>query len=173
MSDTKSHIFDPPGHGLIGGHYFRSWCPYVCTSVTKTTPTLVPWKQNTIYARTLAGAWWVILNLPDLFSLIVWQYFYETKILHTRFSVFKVFFCNKGARFPCLSGCLSHTYKEVSTWYMNGIMWQLYTHIYKLCIQYNTGSLRGEKKTFRIKNNKILREKHIFNHVDLFIICSH
>ena len=29
-------IIDPPGHGRIGGHYFRAWCPYVRTSITKT-----------------------------------------------------------------------------------------------------------------------------------------
>ena len=33
---TKKGIFDPPGQCRIGGHYFRTWCPSVRPSITKT-----------------------------------------------------------------------------------------------------------------------------------------
>ena len=77
-------LFDPPGHGRIGGLYFHTWCPYVRTSVTKTKKeTRYNAKRqrpvNKIRATTdimreiidnlLAVAWWVILNSTDLFFL--------------------------------------------------------------------------------------------------------
>ena len=57
----------PQGHNLIGGHYIRTWCPCVRTSVTKrkrdATDTM---RENNEYF--LAGAWWVILNSLNLYN---------------------------------------------------------------------------------------------------------
>ena len=61
---------DPPGHGRLGGHYFHTWCPSVRHKNTKTRYNA---RVNTMRENNenlLAGAWWVILNSPDLLLLI-------------------------------------------------------------------------------------------------------
>ena len=71
------------GHVRIGGHYFHAWCLSVCPSENKkcaATLTLMLGKQNTRYDghhswnndHHLAGAWWVIINSPDLLTIFLW-----------------------------------------------------------------------------------------------------
>ena len=69
-------IVDPPGHGRIGGHYFRAWCPYVRHKKQKRATTLTSrsGKQNNGHMHEnndhlFAGAWWVTLKSHDLFYL--------------------------------------------------------------------------------------------------------
>ena len=53
-------IFDPPGNGRIGGHYFHTWCPYVRPSQKWKCATKDTMRENNDHL--LAEAWWVTLK---------------------------------------------------------------------------------------------------------------
>ena len=57
--EWKFRLFDPSGHGWIGGHYFHTWCPSVRqnSKIRSTSDTM---RENN--EHMLAGALWVILD---------------------------------------------------------------------------------------------------------------
>ena len=75
-------LFDQPGLGLLGGHYFRIGCPYVHLSA-RTYASVRPsvTKQYTRMRENnenlLAVAWWVILNSLGLSYI----FFHEALVL--------------------------------------------------------------------------------------------
>ena len=76
-------LFDPLGHGRIGGHYVHTWCPSVCTSVTKNKNAI----QRTPCVKIMTSYWlapdWS-LNSQDLFLFLCRNYLLYGRLRRAR-----------------------------------------------------------------------------------------